>query len=185
MASEVHTRTLASLGAPGDFRGLFADGACAFVLGLAETPSKDPVIGEFISGCSGSEASALEATLSPDKSFEFRFRGEALGRAAIGRLLRVVEKLERLSGRSRSELAMLAIHEPNPRLAAIFARNAQLSESKLPMVSRAYGNLGSATCGVGLCLALDRLEKDAAGSRPLIFVAAVAPGLLWSGTYFH
>ncbi len=104
-------------------------------------------------------------------------------RAAVERLARTVEQLERLSGRPRSEVDAFALHEPNPRLARIFAQNARIPIEKIPLVSRTYGNLGSATCGVSLCVALDALAKRA--PRPLIFLAAVGPGLLWAGTYLR
>ena len=184
VASEVHSRVLASLRAPDEFRGLFGDGASAFVL-KAKQPGgqKFPTIGSFTFGCSGRPASALEAKFTDKTDFEFQFKGEQLGRAAVERLARIVEQLERLSGRPRSEVAAFAIHEPNPRLVEIFAQNSHVPLDKIPLVSRAYGNLGSATCGVSLCAALNALANTPAAGRALIFVAAVGPGLLWGGTY--
>lgn len=186
VASEVHSRVLASLRAPGQFRGLFGDGACAFVLRAERTREEQKLtVGRFTLGCAGGLASALRAELTANANFEFQFKGEQLGRAAVDRLVRVIEQLERLSGRSRSEAAAFAIHEPNPRLVGIFAQNARVPLDKIALVSRRFGNLGSATCGVGLCAALDRLAQAPASGRPLIFLAAVGPGLLWAGTYLH
>ena len=146
---------------------------------------KHLTVGRFTFGCSGRLASAFRAELTARAGFEFQFKGEELGRAAVERLVRVVEQLERLSARPRSEAAAFAIHEPNPRLTRIFAENAHVPPGKIAWVSRAFGNLGSATCGVGLCAALRRLANAPGTGRPLIFVAAVGPGLLWGGTYLH
>ena len=55
VASEVHSRVLASLGAPGEFRGLFSDGACALVLTPAREDGETPRVGSFTFGCSGEE----------------------------------------------------------------------------------------------------------------------------------
>ncbi len=186
VASEVHSRLLASLHAPGELRGLFGDGACAFV--LTAGPARKEMwltLGSFTFGCSGGLSSALEIRLTPRADFEFQFNGEQLGRAAVDLLLRTIGELERLSGRARSEVAAFAIHEANPRLARIFAQNSRIPSGKIQQITRAYGNLGSATCGVSLCGALDALQEEPPASRPLIFVAAVGPGLLWAGTYLH
>ncbi len=184
VATEVHSRMLRPRGTPGEFRGLFGDGACAFVLRPAQAAGEEGLtIGKFTFGCSGGMASALEVKVGHQTDWEFRFHGEQLGRAAVERLARTVEQLERLSGRPRSEVDAFALHEPNPRLVRIFAQNARIPIEKVPLVSRTYGNLGSATCGVSLCVALDALAKRA--PQPLIFLAAVGPGLLWGGTYLH
>ena len=71
------------------------------------------------------------------------------------------------------------------RLSRVFAQNARIPIEKIPLVSRNYGNLGSATCGVSLCTALSAHATRPAATRPLIFVAAVGPGLLWAGTFLH
>lgn len=71
------------------------------------------------------------------------------------------------------------------RLSRVFAQNARIPIEKIPLVSRNYGNLGSATCGVGLCATLNALSRSPAATRPLIFLAAVGPGLLWAGTFLH
>jgi 3-oxoacyl-[acyl-carrier-protein] synthase III len=71
----------------------------------------------------------------------------------------------------------------------IFAHRADIPAERIAMVSRTSGNLGSATCGVSLCTALTRAQRDfdnfSAPSKPLIFVAAVGPGLVWAGAYIH
>jgi 3-oxoacyl-[acyl-carrier-protein] synthase III len=184
VASEVHSRLLASLQAPGALRGLFGDGACAFVLKGGGTRDNSPfTVGAFTIGCSGRFASAFETRLNPMGGADFHFKGEQLGRAAVDHLQRVVEQLERLSGRPRSQVDAFAVHEPNPRLVRVLAHNLHVPLEKMPLISRTYGNLGSATCGVALCVALRTLRKTTESAHPLIFVATVGPGLLWAGTY--
>jgi 3-oxoacyl-[acyl-carrier-protein] synthase III len=186
VASEVNSRLLASVGAPGELRGLFGDGACAFALRPCGGPEdRELMLGGFAFGCSGGDSSGLKVAMTPMAEFEFEFRGEHLGRAAIGMLSRTIEQLERISGRSRSEGSNFVVHEPNPRLVQIFAQNSQIPLDKIQMVSRSFGNLGSATCGVNLCKVLDAHQREPVTGRPLIFVVAVGPGLLWAGTYLH
>jgi 3-oxoacyl-[acyl-carrier-protein] synthase III len=186
VASEVHSRLLASLGAPGALRGLFGDGACAFVLKAEPAYNENSLrLGDFILGCTGSHSSAFEIKRTSRAGFEFQFKGEQLGRAAVDTLARTLEQLERLSGRQRSEAAAFAIHEPNPRLVDIFAQNTGIPLGKLQLTSRTYGNLGSATCGVSLCKVLDAHAREPVPCPPLIFVIAVGPGLLWAGTYLY
>ena len=77
-------------------------------------------------------------------------------------------------------------HEPNPRLVEIFAQKAGIPLEKVALTSKTCGNLGSATCGVNLCTALTKaLANDKAARRPLIFLAAVGPGLMWGGSYLY
>lgn len=186
VASEVHSRLFASLHAPGNLRGLFGDGACAFVLKARATQDGNELaLGSFTFGCAGRFASAFEARLNQIGNAGFQFKGEQLGRAAVDHLQHVILRLERLSGRPRSEVDAFAIHEPNPRLVGILAQNLQVPLEKMPLVSRTYGNLGSATCGIGLCSALNRFAKAVRPTQPLIFLAAVGPGLLWAGMYLH
>ena len=118
---------------------------------------------------------------------DVQFKGEQLASAAIGTLDRVLGDLEIAVGKPRSAASYFALHEPNPRVVEIFAHRSGIPAEKIAMVSRTSGNLGSATCGVSLCAALTRAQRDSdnssAPSMPLIFVAAVGPGLVWAGTY--
>ena len=108
-----------------------------------------------------------------------------LASAAVSTLDRILYNLEKTSGKSRSEVSHFALHEPNPRVVGILAQRAKVPLEKIPFVSRTSGNLGSATCGVSLCAALNRAQANPDSVRPVIFLAAVGPGLLWSGTYLH
>lgn len=200
VAAEVHSRRLDSAGVPGDFRGLFGDGACAFVLArgaesrAAANGAARPAwnVGDFVWGCSGSSASSLRVSVGASGAttgqVQAEFKGDQLAGAAVSTLERALTRLEYLSGRPRSEVGWFALHQPNPRVVEILARRAGIPMAKIPPVSKAAGNLGSVTCGVSLCAALDA-ALSAAGAethpRPPIFMAAVGPGLLWGGVYFQ
>ena len=185
VASEVHSRRLSQV--PGEFRGLFGDGACAFVLASSETGAGSGqgfAVGDFVFGCAGTFASSLRLALGEAGGVEVQFQGEQLGSAAVNQLGRIVDDLEIQSGEARSEVDCFAIHEPNPRLVEIFAQKAKIPLEKIPLTSKTCGNLGSATCGVSLCTALTRTATHREASRPgVIFMAAVGPGLLWGGTW--
>jgi 3-oxoacyl-[acyl-carrier-protein] synthase III len=188
VASEVHSRRISCPKVPGEFGGLFGDGACAFVVGCPGSRNNGGVatVGEFVWGCSGTLASALRLSLADAGEIEVRFKGEQLASAAVSTLERTLNQLERLSGRSRSEVSYFAVHEPNPRVIQILAQRARIPLEKIPLVSSTQGNLGSVTCGVSLCTALKMAHaNEVASARPLIFLAAVGPGLLWGGTYFR
>jgi 3-oxoacyl-[acyl-carrier-protein] synthase III len=121
-----------------------------------------------------------------DNELEVHFQGQALAGAALSQLTRILDDLERRSGKLRNDVDHFAVHEPNPRIVGLFAERANIPMEKIPLVSRTFGNLGSATCGVSLCAALSKVEGGpTASARPLIFVAAVGPGLIWGGTYLH
>ena len=188
VASEVHSRRLCSPGVPGEFRGLFGDGACAFVLRCSSESAQQTScrLGDFVGGCSGTFASSLRVALRATNELNVDFRGEVLAGAALGQLARIVDDLESRSGKLRNEVDYFAVHEPNPRLVELFAQRANVPLEKIPLVSRTLGNLGSATCGVSLCAALSRGAPNSPLPRPpVIFLAAVGPGLVWGGTYLY
>jgi len=188
VASEVNSRRLSSPSVPGEFRGLFGDGACAFVLTRSYSGKGDENLrlGDFIWGCDGTSSAALQAGLNGTGSVEVQFKGERLAKAAVLQLGRIVEGLETLVGQPRSAVDYFAIHEPNPRLVQVASQNAAIPLEKIAQVCKTSGNLGSATCGIGLCTGLSKARASrTAEHRPLIFVAAVGPGLLWGGTYLH
>lgn len=188
VAAEVHSRRLPSAQVPGEFRGLFGDGACAFVFARSEVGNNNGIgtVGDFVWGCSGTFASSLRLSLADTAEIKVQFKGGQLASTAVSSLERTLNQLENLSGRSRSEVSYFAFHEPNPRVVEILAQRAKVPLEKIPLVSRTSGNLGSATCGVSLCTALSMAQANrVAPARPLIFLAAVGPGLLWAGTYFQ
>lgn len=189
VASEVHSRRLASSAQAGEFRGLFGDGACAFLLrspGDGESDAMSFRIGDFISGCSGAISAALHLSLQSNGTVRVDLDGETLGRGAVATLDDVVARLEKLSGVGRSDVECFAFHEPNPRLAAILAQRANVPLDNFAHTAEATGNLGSVTCGFNLCSALTKARnRRASNSRQTIFVAAVGPGVLWSGTYLE
>jgi 3-oxoacyl-[acyl-carrier-protein] synthase-3 len=186
VASEVHSRRLSAADAPEEFQGLFGDGACAFIVTRAADTEQEHSLkfGDFVWGCSGTYASSLNINVSEDAEMTIQFKGEQLAHAAITQMDRILEVLETESGRMRAEADYLALHQPNPRVVEILAERAHVPLEKIPLISRTCGNLGSATCGVSLCQALSNLRERHGPSRaPLIFMAAVAPGLIWGGTF--
>lgn len=187
VASEVHSRRFASSNVPGEFRGLFGDGACAFILQAGEGSRYEGAglrLGEFVSGCSGSMASSLRAAVQPGGVLEVVFSGEALAKGAVAALREVIGKLEELSGVARAEVECFACHEPNPRLAAILAQTVGVPLERFTQTAETSGNLGAATCGANLCTALTRIRKTRQeDGRHVIFLAAVGPGVLSGGTY--
>ncbi len=185
VASEVNSRRLSSPEVPGEFRGLFGDGACAFVLGRSESGDDQQSwrLGDFIWGCSGTFASSLRLALRETGELDVSFKGDQLATAAVAQLDRVLDGLENLSGKPRAEVDYFALHEPNPRVVGVFAQRASIPLEKIAFTSKTCGNLGSATCGVSLCTALSTLANRKASYRPLIFIAAVGPGLVWGGGY--
>jgi 3-oxoacyl-[acyl-carrier-protein] synthase-3 len=186
VASEVHSRRLASPRVPGEFRGLFGDGACACVLARSDMAS-DAVgfkLGNLVWGCSGTFASSLRVGFTESNAVDVQFKGEQLAQAAVAQLERVVAALEELTGTPRDEVDHFCFHEPNPRVIEILAQKARIALERIPLVSRNCGNLGSATCGISLCQALTNLEKrEKPSPHALIFLAAVAPGLIWGGNF--
>jgi 3-oxoacyl-[acyl-carrier-protein] synthase III len=188
VASEVHSRRLNEPQVPGELRGLFGDGACAFVLTDPATTAQGSCVSlkESVWGCSAAFATSLSARVSLDGKLAVQFKGEQLAHAAVAQLDRIVGALENLSGEHRSNVDYFAIHQPNPRVVAILAEKAAIPFERIPMVANDCGNLGSVTCGASLCQALSHFRQSGGRSRiPLIFMAAVAPSLVWGGVYLN
>jgi len=188
VAAEVHSRRFDAPQVPGEFRGLFGDGACAFVLTNAATDAQIGCVRlqEFVWGCSGTFASSLGVKISENARLNVQFKGEQLAYAAITELERIIATLENLSARPRSEVDYFALHQPNPRVVEVLTEKAKIPLERIPLVSKACGNLGSVTCGASLCQALTSFRMGGSQLRkPLIFMAAVAPGLLWGGVFLN
>jgi len=199
-SADVHSRLLAPGRVPGEFGGLFGDGASAFVLvsspGSVATANEAAQAGASRAGaagiapycmlaglgsCDGRFASALEVKPGAEGAIELQFDGEALARAAVDRMNRILGDLELAAGRSRDAASAFAIHQPNPRIVEMFLQRAKLPAAKVPAVTRSAGNLGSSTCGVALTMALEEHAGRPRSGRGPIFLAAVGPGLLWAG----
>ena len=71
-----------------------------------------------------------------------------LASAAVSTLDRILHRLEKMSGKSRSEVSYFALHEPNPRVVGILAQRAKVPWEKIRFVSRTAGNLGILPNGV-------------------------------------
>ena len=183
VTADVHSRTLTPGRVPGEFGGLFGDGASAFLLRANEGRGSQGAycLGRFFFGCAGQYAGAIRVAASREDTLDFHFDGEALSRAAITRVEKIVFDLEARSGISRTSLHGLATHQPNPRLVSLLAKQCGAQEEKFPSVAKLYGNLGSSTCGVGLHSLLQTSNGSRSQERGPIFLASLGPGLLFGG----
>ena len=186
-SADVHSHRLAREGVPGEFAGLFGDGASAFLLQRA-TPSVDSEaysIGASIGSCCGTFSSALRIRAGANASLVVDFDGAALARAAADRMERTICDLERICGLARDSVSAFVLHQPNPRLVETMRRRAGIPSEKIPLVGKTCGNLGSSTCGVALCIAMDAQALGPRSARGPILLAAVSPGMLWGGAVLN
>ena len=183
VTADVHSRTLTPGRVAGEFGGLFGDGASAFILcRVAGGHSAEGYrLGEFLFGCAGQYAAAIQVSDTKEGGLSVQFDGEALSRAAITRLEKVLAAVELRSGISRSAVGGFATHQPNPRLLALLAKQCGVSPDAFPPIARTSGNLGSSTCGAALHAALQAASKLALAERKPIFLASLGPGLLFGG----
>jgi 3-oxoacyl-[acyl-carrier-protein] synthase III len=183
VTADVHSRTLTPGRVAGEFGGLFGDGASAFILrGEENGNSKGGYrLGEFIFGCAGQYAAAIQVSDAKDGGLTVRFDGEALSRAAITRMEKVLTAVELRSGISRADVGGFATHQPNPRLVTLLAKQCGVSPDTFPPIAKTSGNLGSSTCGAALHAALQAAAKHRRDKRRPIFLASLGPGLLFGG----
>lgn len=184
VTADVHSRIFTPGRVAGEFGGLFGDGASAFLLCVAAGSELQQAyrLGELFFGCAGQYAGAIRVADTSDGALDVHFDGEALSRAAVTRLEKVILDLESRSGIPRSSLQGLATHQPNPRLVTLLAKQCSLPQGKFPAVAQTYGNLGSSTCGVALDAILRAAPAAAQlGGRGPIFLASLGPGLLFGG----
>jgi 3-oxoacyl-[acyl-carrier-protein] synthase-3 len=182
VTADVHSRTLTPARVAGEFGGLFGDGASAFILQHAVgTASESYLFGDFLFGCVGQYAAAIQVSDAKDGALEVEFDGEALSRAAITRMEKVLAAVELRSGIPRNAVGGFATHQPNPRLVALLAKQCGVSPDAFPPIAKSYGNLGSSTCGAALHATLQADSKRPREQRKPIFLAALGPGLLFGG----
>src|SRR5216683_7094935 len=183
VTADVHSRTLTPGRVAGEFGGLFGDGASAFILcRVAGGHSAEGYrLGEFLFGCAGQYAAAIQVSDTKEGGLSVQFDGEALSRAAITRLEKVLAAVELRSGISRGAVGGFATHQPNPRLLALLAKQCGVSPDAFPPIARTSGNLGSSTCGAALHAALQAASKLTLAERKPIFLASLGPGLLFGG----
>jgi 3-oxoacyl-[acyl-carrier-protein] synthase-3 len=182
VTADVHSRTLTPNRVAGEFGGLFGDGASAFLLRRDLGAQSDGFrLGDFLFGCAGQYASAIQVTDSNDGRLEVQFDGEALSRAAITRMEKVLAAVELRSGIPRTAVGGFATHQPNPRLVALLAKQCGVSPELFPPIVKTSGNLGSSMCGAALHACLQAAARRQRGQRKPIFLASLGPGLLFGG----
>jgi 3-oxoacyl-[acyl-carrier-protein] synthase-3 len=183
VTADVHSRTLVPGRVAGEFGGLFGDGASAFILRNDREAEKSDAyhLGKFLFGCANQYAEAICVAGNENGGLAVRFDGEALSRAAITRMERMLTEVEKDSGICRQKVGAFATHQPNPRLVTLLAKQCNVPVGVFPEVARKSGNLGSSTCGVALQVALDAAVKMPVSARKPIFLASLGPGLLYGG----
>jgi 3-oxoacyl-[acyl-carrier-protein] synthase-3 len=183
VTADVHSRTLVPGRVAGEFGGLFGDGASAFILRNDREAEKSDAyhLGKFLFGCANQYAEAICVAGNENGGLAVRFDGEALSRAAITRMERMLTEVEKESGICRQKVGAFATHQPNPRLVTLLAKQCNVPVGVFPEVARKSGNLGSSTCGVALQVALDAAVKMPVSARKPIFLASLGPGLLYGG----
>ncbi len=183
VTADVHSRTLSPRRVAGEFGGLFGDGASAFVLRAVFEGQEtgEYLLGKFVFGCASQYAEAICVADSNDGGLKVQFDGEALSRAAITRMERIIGAVEAESGIARGDVGMFATHQPNPRLVALLAKQCGVALAAFPGIARTAGNLGASTCGVALHTALQSAANSEPGIRKPIFLASLGPGLLFGG----
>ena len=185
ITADVHSRTLLPGRVAGEFGGLFGDGASAFVLRDAEKKSGTLSyrLREFLFGCASQYSEAVKVEDKPNGALHVVFDGEALSRAAINRMEKVLSALEKLSAIPRGAVGAFATHQPNPRLLSLLAKVTGVPVETFPPIARTAGNLGSSTCGAALHAALQKFSSCPLAGRKPIFVASLGPGLLFGGAW--
>ena len=185
VTADVHSRVLTPGHVVGEFGGLFGDGASAFLLRCEEhvRDGSSYGLGDFLFGCAGQYAAAIRVAPKRDGGLDVKFDGEALSRAAITRMKKVIAAVEARSGISRRSVGSFATHQPNPRLLTLLAKQCRVSTERFPPICRTSGNLGSSMCGAALHAALQNAARVESRQRKPIFLVSLGPGLLLGGTW--
>jgi len=181
--ADVHSRALGPGRSAGEFGGLFGDGASAFLIS-SKAPEKGKFaykLGEFFFGCASQYAEAIAVCKTGGGELDVQFDGEGLSRAAVNRMEQVLDEVERRSGIAREKVTAFATHQPNPRLVKLLAKQLGVQPAVFPPICETKGNLGPSTCGAALQAAFAKTCGQAAGDRGAVFLASLAPGLLFGG----
>lgn len=181
--ADVHSRTLGPGRAIGEFGGLFGDGASAFLLSAKPPDAKSLAyrLGDFFFGCATKYAEAIAVSDAGGGKLEVQFDGDALSRAAVSHMEKVIDEVEHRSGISRDTVGAFATHQPNPRLVTLLAKQLGVSVKYFPPIAATRGNLGSSMCGAALHDALNHAAAQPADQRKPFFLASLGPGLLFGG----
>jgi 3-oxoacyl-[acyl-carrier-protein] synthase-3 len=181
--ADVHSRTLCPGRAAGEFGGLFGDGASAFLVCAAPSAIKRSVyrLGDFFFGCATKYADAISVSETYDGRLEVQFSGDALSRAAVSCMERVLGEVERRSGITLTHVGAFATHQPNPRLVKLLAKQLDVPAKTFPPIAVTRGNLGSSMCGAALHAALREAATHPFEKRQAVFLASLGPGLLFGG----
>jgi 3-oxoacyl-[acyl-carrier-protein] synthase III len=186
-SADVHSKTLGPGRTAGEFGGLFGDGASAFLLTSVKTSNSNSAykLGEFHFGCASKYAEAICVSDPGGGALDIQFDGEALSRAAVNCMEKVLEEIEDRSGIARTKVGAFATHQPNPRLVTLLAKQLGVPIDTFPLIGATRGNLGSSMCGAALHEALRSEATRPADQRQPIFLASLGPGLLFGGGWME
>lgn len=176
--ADVHSPILRPGRVPGEFGGLFGDGASAFLLRASSGESAHYRLGDFTFGCAGQYSGAIRVSDSPGGELRVHFDGDALSRAAINRMEKALSEVQSRSGVRLRDVGAFATHQPNPRLVALLAKQLGVAPELFPPIAQKSGNLGSSTCGAALHAALYQARVSCTNKVSPIFLASLGPGLL-------
>jgi 3-oxoacyl-[acyl-carrier-protein] synthase III len=181
--ADVHSRMLGPGRTAGEFGGLFGDGASAFLVSgnLRDANSLAYRLGEFFFGCASQYAEAIAISDAGGGQLDVQFDGDALSRAAVSRMEKVIDEVEHRSGISRDHVGAFATHQPNPRLVSLLAKQLRVSIKNFPPIGSIRGNLGSSMCGAVLHAALSDAATRPAEQRLPVFLASLGPGMIFGG----
>ena len=162
---------------------MFGVAASAFLLSSkAPEPGRFAYkLGEFFFGCASQYADAIAVWEAGGGELEVQFDGEGLSRAAVNRMEQVLGEVERRSGIALAKAAAFATHQPNPRLVKLLAKQLGVPAHLFPPIGETKGNLGSSMCGAALTAAFEQACGQAAKDKGAVFLASLAPGLLFGG----
>jgi 3-oxoacyl-[acyl-carrier-protein] synthase III len=152
---------------------LFADGAGAVVLGLAD--GENGTVGPIVLGADGSQGPLIQATHADRK---LRMDGPEVYRHAIARMTEVTLAAVRAAGLSLDDIDLFVYHQANGRITRALGEKLGIPSERVVDCIETLGNSSAATLPLGLAHA----EGDARlkpGARVLL--CAFGAGFTWGG----
>jgi 3-oxoacyl-[acyl-carrier-protein] synthase III len=152
---------------------LFADGAGAVVLGLAD--GENGTVGPIVLGADGSQGPLIQATHADRK---LRMDGPEVYRHAIARMTEVTLAAVRAAGLSLDDIDLFVYHQANGRITRALGEKLGIPSERVVDCIETLGNSSAATLPLGLAHAEGdgRLKP---GARVLL--CAFGAGFTWGG----
>ncbi len=151
---------------------LFGDGAGAAVVRKDEGCSFAGILG----------AEGKRSALSIPVGGHMLMDGRDVFRFAVTVVPRVLEELEKETGRSLGDIDQIVLHQANDRIIEHIRRKLALPEEKFFRNLQHYGN----TCAASIPVALTEMkEQGLLGPGTRIFCVGFGAGLAWGGLYLE